>query len=232
MAAKGVTREDFSFPVDGKLRIAVFRPDVQVGSLRVGGLDEANAEWTESARTNIQLAMENAASERGASMTFLGDVGGADGEALAAYRGLFQAVSAEIVQHQFLFDPLPTKTIPAMPGGKGKHPGLDWTLGPGAARLRDVTHADYAMFVFTHDSYGDAGRKVAQVVMAGLFGVYVPAGVHIGYAGLVDLRSGNIVWFNTNFAIGGDVREPDGATKRVRELLSGLPSRDDPEGKK
>jgi len=124
-----------------------------------------------------------------------------------------------------LGDRLPTKTeLRPVQGGKpAKHYKLDWTLGPETARLRDVTGADYAMFVYTHDSYGDAGRKVAQLLMAGLFGAYMPAGVHIGYAGLVDLHNGDIVWFNTDLAMGGDPRDSDGAQKRVGQLLEGFP---------
>ncbi len=56
--------------------------------------------------------------------------------------------------------------------------------------------------------------------------VIIPAGVHIGYAGLVELETGNIVWFDTDLAMGGDVREVDGAAKRVEQLLAGFPKRE------
>ncbi|MEM6858123.1 MAG: hypothetical protein AAF559_09650 [Pseudomonadota bacterium] len=86
------------------------------------------------------------------------------------------------------------------------------------------------MFVFTNDAYGDGGRKAAQAVgMLGcLIGICVPvsSGVHVGYAGLVDLETGNIVWFNSDLSIGGDPREEDGAEKRVNQLMDGFPLRD------
>ena len=91
------------------------------------------------------------------------------------------------------------------------------------------TGADYAMFVFTNDAYGDAGRKAAQA--AGMLGcligvcVMVPSGIHVGYAGLVDLSTGDVVWFNTDLAMGGDPREVDGAEKRVGQLMDGFPLR-------
>ena len=81
------------------------------------------------------------------------------------------------------------------------------------------------MFIYTHDAYGDAGRKVAQLLMAGLFGAYVPAGVHIGYAGLVDLETGDMVWLNADIQMGGDMRDAAGADKRVKELMRGFPKR-------
>ena len=224
--AGSVAREGFAFPKDGDVKIVVFRPDVSVGSLKVGGLDEPNADWTIAARTNIQTAMENAGEARTANMKFLGEFEGADGELVGEYRGLFEAVAGAVFQHATLADHLPTKLVPQTDPKARKRWALDWTLGEQAQRLKAVTGGDYAMFVFTKDSYGDAGRKVAQLLMAGLFGAYIPAGVHIGYAGLVDLETGNVVWFNTDLAMGGDPRETDGAVKRVGQLLSGFPARD------
>ena len=225
-AAGALTRDGFVFSQDSGVRIVVFRPDVSVGSLRVGGLDEPNADWTKAARDNIQRSMETAAEARDANMTFLGEFDGADGDIVNGYRGLFEAVASSVFIHAtFPGNNLPTKLAPNPDPKARKRYKLDWTLGEGAAKLREVTGGDYAMFVFTKDSYGDAGRKVAQLLMAGLFGSYIPAGVHIGYAGLVDLRTGDLVWFNTDLAMGGDPREPDGAAKRVAQLLNGFPTR-------
>lgn len=233
--AKSTTAEGFSFPADGQMKIVVFRPDVHVGSLKVGGVDEPNAEWTEQARINIQQKLEERAKLMNANITFIDELEGENAQLLTDYRGLFEAVSGSIFQHVTVGDRLATKTITkeeTLHGRtkKTKVQKLDWTLGPGAAQLKEATGADYAMFVFTHDAYGDAGRKAAQAV--GMLGcligacVIVNAGVHIGYAGLVDLNTGDVVWFNTDLAMGGDPRELDGAEKRVGQLMEGFPQRD------
>jgi hypothetical protein len=227
-AAGSISRQGFDLPAEGSVKIVVFRPDVRVGSMRIGGLDEPNAEWTATARENIQNAMEEQARAMDARLDFLDDLEGENAELLTQYRGLFEAVAGAMMQHVTLADELPTKETEVVVPGRArprKVTELDWTLGEGARELKAVTGADYAMFVFTHDAYGDTGRKVAQVLMAGLFGAYVQAGIHIGYAGLVDLETGNIVWFNTDLAMGGDPREVDGAQKRVRQLLEGFPNR-------
>ena len=226
--AGAITRDGFAFEEGEQVTIAVFRPDVKVGSMKVGGMDEPNAEWTETARTNIQASLERQAEQRNSNMVFIDELEGENAELLNEYRGLFEAVSGAMFQHVTAGDKLATKMkATEVTNSRGtyrrKVQQLDWTLGPGAAQLREVTGADYAMFVFTHDAYGDAGRKVAQVLAAGLFGAYVPAGIHIGYVGLVDLETGNIVWFNTDLAMGGDPRKEDGADKRVRQLLEGFP---------
>jgi hypothetical protein len=225
-SAKAVSKEGFEFPAQGDVKIVVFRPDVHVGSLKVGGVDEPNPDWTEAARKNIQTAMQNSAQAQGAKMTFLDDFEGSDADLVQDYRGLFQAVSSAIFQHEmFPGNRLPTKQLNRGQKGKKQY-AFDWTLGPETARLKQVTGGDYGLFFYTYDSYGDAGRKVAQVAMAVLFGAWVPAGVHIGYAGLVDLNTGEIVWFNTDLAMGGDIRDPDGAVKRVDQLLKDFPLRD------
>ena len=235
--AGAVSRADFAFPAETGLNVVVFRPDVHVGSLKVGGLDEANVEWTEAARTNIQTALEGSSEFKDAKITFLDELEGDNAAVLNDYRGLFEAVAGAMFTHVTTgAQMLPTKeyTIPPK-GGKfdtraKKGSKVDWSLGEGAAQLREITGSDYAMFVFTHDAYGDSGRKAAQAV--GMLGcligvcVIIPAGVHIGYAGLVELKTGNIVWFNTDLAMGGDVREVDGAQKRVGQLLAGFPKRD------
>ena len=235
-AADDLTRQGFTFPENGEMKIVVFRPDVAVGSQKVSGLVEPNAEWTEAARANIQAKLVERAELLNADLTFIDELEGEDAELLTEYRGLFEAVSSSIFTHVTVGDKLATKTervLVRQANGRNKKRNvqqLDWTLGPGAAQLREATGADYAMFVFTNDAYGDSGRKAAQV--AGMLGciigvcVTVASGVHVGYAGLVELETGNIVWFNTDLSIGGDPREIDGAEKRVRQLMEGFPLRD------
>ena len=40
---------------------------------------------------------------------------------------------------------------------------------------------------------------------------------------IVDLKTGDLVWLNADAAMGGDVRDPDGAQKRVGQLLEAFP---------
>ena len=231
-SAGAISREEFEFPAEGTVKIAVFRPDVHVGSLGVGGVDSPNAEWTAAARDNMQAAMEEQARQLNSSMVMVDDLEGEQAELLTHYRGLFEAAASSMFTHIAQGDRLPTKTervqVEGRAGGRSVT-RLDWTLGEGARELKQATGADYAMFVFTHDAYGDAGRKAAQAV--GMLGclvgacVLITAGVHIGYAGLVDLETGQIVWFNTDLSMGGDPREAEGAVKRVTQLMAGFPGR-------
>lgn len=232
--AGDTTRDGFAFPADGSMKIVVFRPDVSVGTQKAGGIVEPNADWTETARANIQTKLTERAKLLNAQLQFVDELEGENAEVLTEYRALFEAVSGAIFTHVTIGDKLATKqklvSDPKVPSARPKKVStLDWTLGPGAAKLKEATGADYAMFVFTNDAYGDAGRKAAQA--AGMLGcligvcVMVPSGIHVGYAGLVDLNTGDVVWFNTDLAMGGDPREVDGAEKRVGQLMDGFPLR-------
>ena len=118
-----------------------------------------------------------------------------------------------VVQHKlFAGNRLPTKKET-----------FDWTLGPGSRGWGSWAGAIMALFLFTNDSYGSAGRKAAQVVGL-LFGAYIPSGVHIGYAGLVDLKTGELVWINADVVDGrrrARGRRRDEAGRAVARGLSG-----------
>jgi hypothetical protein len=55
-------------------------------------------------------------------------------------------------------------------------------------------------------------------------GVVIPGGAEIGWAYLVDLESGQVVWFDfIRSSSFGDIREKDGAKQAVNALLTGFP---------
>jgi hypothetical protein len=212
--AKSKSDINFSFPAGKPVSIVVFRPDVQVGSLGTSGIESPNADWTAEGRKNLAAALEKDQAGYSHKVTFLQDQTGPEGQMVAEYQSLFRAVSGAIFQHKFFGPKLPTK--------KDK---FDWTLGPEAKRLSDMTGANYALMLYTHDSYGSAGRKAMQVVALLAFGAVVQAGVHQSYASLVDLDTGQVVWFNVLLGANGDPREAEGAKKRVEQLLKTMPGR-------
>ena len=209
------SKAGFAFPKDGPVRILVFRPDVKVGEQSTAGMNEPNADWTADARAHIAAALDAAQVARANEIKPMPELEGADGALLADYRALFRTVTDAVVQHKlFAGNRLPTKKAE-----------FNWTLGPGVARLGEIGGGDYGLFLYTNDSYGSTGRKAAQIVGL-MFGVGMTSGVHMGYAGLVDLKTGELVWINADLAMGGDVRAAEGATKRVAQLLEDFPQRE------
>lgn len=199
---------------NGDLRILVFRPEISVGEQTTGGMNEPNADWTRAARVNLVEALGRTPAVAGAKFTLAPELEGASGTVLNDYTALFKTIATAAFNHKmFPGNRLPTK--------KGE---FDWTLGEGASQLRPLG-GDFGLFFYTYDSYGSTGRKVAQILgaIAG-FGL-MSSGVHVGYAGLVDLRTGDLVWLNADLSMGGDPRTAEGADKRMAQLLEDFPKK-------
>jgi hypothetical protein len=211
---KGAVREGFSaYSLRGQ-RILLFRPTIWVGEQSTGGMAEPNADWTAQARVLLETEIKRRQARFSTDLVSEPEVIGADSQLIASHRALFKAVSGSIMVYQFFAgNRLPTR----------KNKAFDWTLGAGTRRIADLTGARYGLFVSIEDQYGSVGRKIFQVLAAGVAGVGISSGVHIGSAGLVDLHTGELVWLNADGAMGGDVRTAEGMTKRVDQLLEDFP---------
>ncbi len=215
-SSQSLTREGFAFPAQGQVRVVLFRPDVSVGEQSTGGLDQANAGWTEQAREQLTAALGRAQAERNIELTLMPELTGENAKLMSDYRKLFKTVADSVIKHRlFKLDPLPTKDEK-----------FDWTLGSGASRLAALGGGDYGLFFYTLDSYESGSRRLARLITTPRGSVQeAPAEVNMGYAGLVDLKSGDLVWINVDVKMAGDVRTPEGAERRVSELLNGFPVR-------
>ena len=132
---------------------------------------------------------------------------------LAQLNALHGAVAEAVFLHHML-------GIAKLPTKDGL---LNWTLGDAVQPLRDKTGADYALFFWVRDSYASAERKAAMIALA-LLGVGVSGGMQIGYASLVDLKDGRVVWFNNLARMSGDLREAKAAEETVEALLRNFPA--------
>jgi hypothetical protein len=219
-------------PPEGDYKLLVLRPDVSVGSVTTGGMTEPRADWTEEARTNLIAALKAQQAERGGKVLVAerrGDVPGADTASVAEIERLNYVVDESIVLHKYLGAYLPTK----------RRRGLDYTLGQEAVDFGRKTGFDYMLFLHAEDSFSSKGRIALQVLgIAGCFiGFCAPnigGGGQLAYASLVDLHTGEVVWFNvlmTGTQVAGinmgDIRTPEGAAQMIDRLLGRMkPGRD------
>ena len=200
----------------GTARIVLMRPTIRVGAQSTGGMNEPNADWTREARENIVRALGEVQSRLGNQVVDYDEGASGEGALATEYGQLFGAVADSVIEYQFF----PGNRLPT----KKRKDGFEWNIGSDMGKLKSLTGADYALFINTDDQYGSTGRKALQIV-ALMGGVAVTSGVHVGHAGLVDLRTGELVWLNADRAMGGDVRTAEGAAKRVAQLLEGFPGR-------
>lgn len=211
-------------PPQGDYRLLVMRPDVTVNSVTTGGMPEPRADWTEQARTNLIAALRAQQAARGGKVQVLArrnELRGVDEDMVAELERLHGAVGNSIALHKYLGAYLPTKP----------RRGLDYTLGTEAVELGRKTGFDYALFMHAEDSIVSGGRVALQVLgiagcIVGFCAPNIGGGGQFAYASLVDLKTGEVVWFNvvqTGSQIAGikmgDMRTPAGSAQLVERLV-------------
>ena len=204
-------------PPQGDYKLLVMRPDVSVGSMTTGGLVEPRADWTEAARAKLLAALQAQQAARGGNVRVLDrrdSLPNVAPETIAELERLHYAVGSSIALHKYSGAYLPTK--------RGK--GLDYTLGEDAVALGRRTGFDYALFLHAEDSFASTGRVALQVLgVAGCFVGFCAPNIGLGqqmaYASLVDLRTGEVVWFNLLQSQLGDIRTDKGAAEMVERLI-------------
>jgi hypothetical protein len=196
-------------------RILLMPIDVELSELSAGGLVEANAEWTEQALKFMTSALDSEMRTRAVGLvTYAGEaqrLGDIRSEHFQIEK-LHAAVGQSIILHRHI-KPL------RLPTKRGQ---LDWSLGDSVKVLRDEFQADYALFIYMRDSYTSAGRA-AVIAIGALLGVGIPGGAQVGFASLVDLQSGDIVWFGFMARARGDLRTADAAAQTTKALLRSFP---------
>ncbi len=216
----------FTLPPNSGKKIVIFKPKVSVGAQSTGGIFEPNGEWTDQALQNIVAALSAQQTRLGNVVVPPTDAYGEQAQLVQEYLSLFYAVSQAVVNYQFFVgNRLPTKKRDNKAGV------FEWSLGEGVRDLPGAHDADYALFIYNKDAYGSTGRKLLQAVALLGPGIAIKSGEHRGAAGLIDLKTGDLLWLNADFAMGGDVRKPEGAEKRVRQLLEAFPGSDGAQSK-
>ena len=194
--------------------VVVIEPDIELSEVLAGGVQEPRKEWTETARRLYPAAVRDrlAAANAPQKADFAIPKDLAPDSRLGQVIRLNEAVSISVLTYTSPGNYLATK---------GKR--LDWTLGPGVEELRKATGADYALFTYIRDSYTSSGQKALRIIGFLLLGGDVGGGAQIGVTTLVDLRTGQVVWFDFLAKQTGDLRDPQGAAETVANMLKGLP---------
>ncbi len=195
-------------PADAQVVIAPI--DVELFSISAGGVAEPKADWTEAAQRHMKAALQQRTQALGRNAV---ELGSDQADSLAELLSLHAAVAQSIAIHHNGPLKLPTK-----------EDRLDWSFGNALQPLQQATGARYALFTWVRDSYASPER-VAMMIGLALLGVGVGGGMQVGYASLVDLQSGQVLWFNQLLRGSGDLREGGKAAESVNALLSGFPAR-------
>ena len=192
-------------------KVVIMPTDIELYVISAGGIPEPKADWTDAATKHFRAALTQKKHSLGATVVDLSD---RDAEQFDEISSLHAAIARSISLHHFGPSQL------QLPTKDGK---LDWSLGESVREIKAKTGADYALFSWIRDSYA-SGERIAATVVLALFGIgLAPGGLQQGYASLVDLNTGQVMWFNRLFRGSGDLREPDKAAETLNALLQNFP---------
>jgi hypothetical protein len=189
--------------------------DVELFELTAGGVVEPKADWTAAALGHMKAALKRRADSLGLGPDALIELSERDADAYGEVLALHGAVARSINLHHLGPSTLHLPTKAGL---------LDWSFGDVLQPLQQATGARYALFVWVRDSYATAERKAMMVGMA-LLGVGMGGGAQVGYASLVDMQTGQVLWFSRLLRGSGDLRDAAPAVESVNALLRGFPSR-------
>jgi hypothetical protein len=195
-----------ALPKEAKVVVAPL--DVELFELSAGGVMVPKADWTESANKNMGEALKRKVASLGMASDFLSE---SLADEHAELLHLYGAVARSISLHHMGGLKLPTKDDK-----------LEWSFGDSLRPLQQASGSRYALFTWVRDSYASAERKVMMVGLT-LLGVGVGGGAQFGYASLVDLETGQVLWFNQLISVTGDLRDDRSAVASVDGLLTGFP---------
>ncbi|MGH7356409.1 MAG: hypothetical protein ACRELS_17765 [Candidatus Rokuibacteriota bacterium] len=195
--------------------VVVMPEEVQLYELTAGRTLEPQAEWTQSARVAIDGVLLDELKGMGIPAgRYRGPGDDPARQRLHRQLGLLHGVVARTIQANYLEE---KNRLPSM-GDR-----FDWSLGPDAAALAE-DGAGFALWTMFGDAYSSGGRQAMNVMVA-IFGGTMVYGRQVAMASLVDLRTGDVVWFARRSVSGGgaaDLRTPEGARHAVRDLLEDL----------
>ena len=213
------TTSDFKETVslEGKT-IVMVEPSIQLYQMQASGMLEPRADWTRQAREYFPQAVNEFLQRKNAKLApdYYPDARMPADHRIRQVLALNAAVMGTIFQHSYLHVPLPTR------GTKRRKP-LSWTVGPGVQEIQKLTGADYMLTLQIQDSYSSTGRVAMMVLGLALQVAILQGGTQGGIATLVDLKTGEVGWFNVMTDQMGDMRDQEGATETARRLLKGLP---------
>jgi hypothetical protein len=206
-------------PPAGSYKLIVMRPDIAVSVLTAGGQLEQREDWTNTAREQVLASLQAQQARRGGAtqIALKTSEAGNDEAAIVDLIKLHEVVGQSILLHKFS----PGLSLPTKRQGV-----FDWTLGELAVDYGRQSGYDYALFLYARDSFSSGGRVALQAM--GALGCVVglcvlpPGGTQQAFASLVDLKTGQVAWFNFQQSSTGDIRTREGADALVGKLLASM----------
>jgi hypothetical protein len=194
--------------------VVLVPPDIEVREISAGGVTEKFEDWSRTANDLAHNSLTKQIASRNLfQLLELPQIPAEARATLDEYAALYDVVAANAYVVGRSQDPA-WSHMRARP---------DYTLGPGLAPLADLVGADSALFLVGADYISSSGRQ-ALVVLGLLMGVGLPLGPTFMTAGLVDIRTGDLLWFDFDPTVGQrDLRKPADMDAIMENLFKNFP---------
>lgn len=199
-------------------RVVLLPIDITVSEVSMGGVVEEVEAWSKQAADNMEQALKKyAASSRKFEIVPIAKLTEKERDIVDEHRALYDRVAL----NAFIY----TSAQYGAMGWDYKVKHFDYTLGDGLAFLRKRTGADAAFVVVGADEISSSGRKAAIAISRVIsLGGGMRSGSTYLTAGLVDLKTGDVLWLNSGANEGGrDLREAEDAAAMIENLLEAFP---------
>ncbi|HYN27145.1 MAG TPA: hypothetical protein VES94_02505 [Burkholderiales bacterium] len=193
--------------------------DIRVHEISAGGVVEKVDDWTISASNHAMKSVREIAGSKSLfepkEVPALAD---SEKQVLDQHLALYELVAASA---DF------SKSGPFAPW-RERAKNFDYTLGPGLTELAERSDLDAAVIVIGSDYISSSGRKATMalgILAAALTGVAVipVGGTAYVSVGVVDLKSGNLLWFATSRGQTDDLRQEQQVRAVLDKLFTGYP---------
>jgi hypothetical protein len=195
-------------------KVVVLPIDIKVVEVTAGDVEETVPDWSKEASRSVFKAVSAAiAKQPGMKEITAPQFSGASAanfdEHLALYKLVVNTAAKISWQH------------------KAKR--FDYGIGSGLRAVAEQTGADAAIMVYGRDYASTAGRKARAV--AGnipIVNIFTGPAPQLGHSfirvGVVDLRTGDLLWMNSEYREGStNLRDPDDAAKMVNGVFEWYP---------
>ena len=194
-------------------KVVVLPVNIEVIEVSAGGVEEKVPDWSKEASESVFKALSAAIGKQGLK------------EMTAPQ---FTGASATNVDEHLALYKLVVNTASRL-GWRHKIRRFDYSIGPGLREIVDNAGVDVAVMVYGRDYVSTAGRKARAV--AGnipIVNIFTGPAPQLGHSfihvGVVDLRTGDLLWMNSNYREGGtNLRDLNDATKMVNTIFKWYP---------
>jgi hypothetical protein len=197
-------------------KLLLYAPEVHMYEISAGGVPEKVYVWGDAARDAVLDSVRVELGRIGAlELADVPELDSGERVLLERHAAMFRRVGDQIAAVKEINDPL----------WKAREKELEFTVGSGLSGLAERTGAETILFVDGIDYVSSPGRRAvaALTMLVFVLPVILPGSSYL-QAGLVDLRSGRVLWFGRDYSLTlGDLREGERASRLVRSIFASFP---------